>query len=54
MDFTGNQTVQGPKDSFNANCSKGFKRFRWCKCFFLIISLLQNINICWNLSSGLF
>jgi len=26
--FTGNQTVQGPKDSFNANCSKGFKRFQ--------------------------
>jgi len=28
MDFTGNQTVQGPKDSFSANCSKGFKRFQ--------------------------
>jgi len=26
MDFTGNQT--GPKDSFSANCSKGFKRFQ--------------------------
>jgi len=24
MDFTGNQTVQGPKDSFSANC-KPFK-----------------------------
>jgi len=28
MDFTGNQTVQGPKDSFSANCSKGFKRLQ--------------------------
>jgi len=28
MDFNGNQTVQGPKDSFSANCSKGFKRFQ--------------------------
>jgi len=26
MHFTGNQTVQGPKDSFSANCSKGFKQ----------------------------
>jgi len=25
MDFNGNQTVQGPKDSFSA-ASKGFKR----------------------------
>jgi len=25
MDFNGNQTVQGSKDSFSANCSKGFK-----------------------------
>jgi len=24
--FNGNQTVQGPKDSLTANCSKGFKR----------------------------
>jgi len=23
-----NQTVQVPKDSFSANCSKGFKRFQ--------------------------
>jgi len=28
MDFNGNQTVQGPKDSFSANCSKGFKQFQ--------------------------
>jgi len=28
MDFNGNQMVQGPKDSFNANCSKGFKQFQ--------------------------
>jgi len=28
MPFSGNQTVQGPKDSFSANCSKGFKRFQ--------------------------
>jgi len=28
MHFTGNQTVQGSKDSFSANCSKGFKRFQ--------------------------
>jgi len=28
MDFTGNQTVQGPKDSFSENCTKGFKRFQ--------------------------
>jgi len=28
MDFIGDQTVQGPKDSFYANCSKGFKRFQ--------------------------
>jgi len=28
MDFSGNQTVQSPKDSFSANCSKGFKRFQ--------------------------
>jgi len=30
MDFNGNQTVQGPNDSFSAasNCSKGFKRFQ--------------------------
>jgi len=30
MDFNGNQTVQGPKDSFSqtANCSKGFKRLQ--------------------------
>jgi len=28
MDFIGDQTVQGPKDSFCANCSKGFKRFQ--------------------------
>jgi len=28
MNITGNQTLQGPKDSFNANCSKGFKRFQ--------------------------
>jgi len=28
MHFTGNQTFQGPKDSFSANCSKGFKRFQ--------------------------
>jgi len=28
MDFNGNQTVQGPKDSFSANCSEGFKRFQ--------------------------
>jgi len=28
MHFTGNQTVQGPKDSFSANCSKGFKQFQ--------------------------
>jgi len=26
MDFIGNQMVQGPKESFSANCSKGFKR----------------------------
>jgi len=26
MDFTSNQTFQGPKESFSANCSKGFKR----------------------------
>jgi len=26
MDFNGDQTVQGAKDSFSANCSKGFKR----------------------------
>jgi len=26
MDFNGHQTVQGPKDSFSANCLKGFKR----------------------------
>jgi len=26
MDFNGNQMVQGPNESFNANCSKGFKR----------------------------
>jgi len=25
MDFIGNQTVQGPNESFSANCSKGFK-----------------------------
>jgi len=31
MDFTGNQTVQGPKDSFSANCSKGFKPFELIK-----------------------
>jgi len=30
MHFTGNQTVQGPKDTFSTNykCSKGFKRFQ--------------------------
>jgi len=28
MHFTGHQTVQGPKDSFSANCSKGFKQFQ--------------------------
>jgi len=28
MHFTGNQMVQGPKDTFSANCSKGFKRFQ--------------------------
>jgi len=28
MDFNGVQTVQGPKDSFSANCSKGFKQFQ--------------------------
>jgi len=28
MDFNGNQKVQGPKDTFSANCSKGFKRFQ--------------------------
>jgi len=28
MHFTGNQTVQGPNESFSANCSKGFKRFQ--------------------------
>jgi len=28
MDFNGNQTIQGPKDSFSANCSKAFKRFQ--------------------------
>jgi len=27
MDFNGNQTVHGPKDSFSA-ASKGFKRFQ--------------------------
>jgi len=35
MDFNGNQTVQGPKHSFSANCSKGFKRFQtmnWKYC----------------------
>jgi len=26
MHFSGNQTIQGPKDT--ANCSKGFKRFQ--------------------------
>jgi len=26
MDFNGVQTVQGPKDNFSANCTKGFKR----------------------------
>jgi len=26
--YNGNQMVQGPKDSFSANCSKGFKRFQ--------------------------
>jgi len=26
--FNGNQTVQGPKDCFSANCSKSFKRFQ--------------------------
>jgi len=31
MHFTGNQTVQGSKDSFSANCSKGFKRFQTMK-----------------------
>jgi len=28
MDFNGNQKGQTPKDSFSANCSKGFKRFQ--------------------------
>jgi len=28
MDFNGNQTVNGSKDSFSANCSKGFKRLQ--------------------------
>jgi len=28
MDFNGNQTVQGAKDTFSAKCSKGFKRFQ--------------------------
>jgi len=28
MDFNGNQTVQGPKDSFGEDCSKGFKRLQ--------------------------
>jgi len=28
MDFNGVQTVQGPNESFRANCSKGFKRFQ--------------------------
>jgi len=28
MDLNGNQMVQDPKDSFSANCSKGFKRFQ--------------------------
>jgi len=28
MDFSGNQTVQGPKETFSANCSKGFKQFQ--------------------------
>jgi len=27
MHFNGNQAVQGPKDSFIANCSKGFTQF---------------------------
>jgi len=28
IDFNGNQTVQGPKDSFSAKCSKCFKLFQ--------------------------
>jgi len=28
MHFSGNQTVQGPNDSFSTNCSKGFKRIQ--------------------------
>jgi len=28
MHFTGNQMVQGPKESFIANCSMGFKQFQ--------------------------
>jgi len=28
MDFKGSQTVQGPKESFSANCSKSFKQFQ--------------------------
>jgi len=28
MDFNGVQTVQGSKDIFSTNCSKGFKRFQ--------------------------
>jgi len=28
MDFNGNQTIQGPKDSLSANSSNGFKQFQ--------------------------